>query len=73
MAQPALYAKADNGRKPWYIVAIRSGISTGSPIHDFRIVKSVDDQSKALKELREKYGLSDCQVYIAEGYFNIQG
>lgn len=67
--QPTLYATADGNRRPWYIVAIKSGAST----RDFRIVHSEEEQSAAVAEFREKYGLSNCQVYVAEGYWNIQG
>lgn len=71
--EPMLYAKADGNRKPWYIVSIESGISTGEPKRDFRICHNDDERSAAVAEFRKLYSLNDCQVYVAEGFWNIQG
>lgn len=63
-----LYAKLDDDRKPWWIVAVR-----GHDVNEWRLCTTDKQRDEAVKSLIEKYGTDGLHFCFAEGYYNIEG
>lgn len=73
--KPDLYAKADDNRKPWWIVAIRSDPDAhhDQPINEWRLCLTEAERKTAGTELLKKHGTHQVHLCYAEGYWNMEG